>query len=285
MPRGMTGFGRSDLVGKDGRISFEVRSYNHRFLEIRISLPDILKYLEIEIMALIKGKVKRGNVEVRAFFSPTRDSIYFEIEEGVISKYIELMERIRGLTNLGVTVDLFELLRSEGIMRKRLEDEDSVRDLVLRAANEALDRLISSREREGEAIADDISRMVEDLMEIVGKVEEKSEDVKEREISRIKERISAMISGIEDERLVSELGIQKLDISEEISRLKLYLAEMKEILLSKDSIGRRIDFLAQEVMREVNTISSKSPDYEIRMAVVRMKERVERIREQAQNLE
>lgn len=281
----MTGFGRSDLIGKDGRISFEVRSYNHRFLEIRLSLPDLLKYLEMEIMALVKEKVKRGSVEVRAFFSPTRDSICFEIEEGVISKYIELMERIKGLTNLGITIDLLELLRSEGIVRKRLEDEDSVRDLVLRAANEALDQLISSREREGEAIADDISRIVEDLMEIVEKVEEKSEDVKEREISRIKERISAIIPGIEDEKLVSELGIQKLDISEEISRLKLYLAEMKEILLSKDSIGRRIDFLAQEVMREVNTISSKSPDYEIRMAVVGMKERVERIREQAQNLE
>jgi uncharacterized protein (TIGR00255 family) len=287
MPASMTGFGRGVVQAKDVRYVVEVRSVNNRFCEVRFQAPKDFLELEHVLAARIRDEFDRGKFDLFLKVEPRGGNGHGLDEEQVIRRWKQL-ERIRKKLGLGQPVRL-ETVLTPSTQSEVPKREDEARKGFLKASEQALAKLRVFRLKEGGALARDILRRLSKMKQSVDQVAEKATHTAEQRLNRLKERVSILLDGkaVDSGRLEMELALlaDKSDVTEEIVRLRTHLSTLIGLLNSREAAGRKIDFLLQEIHREVNTIGSKASDLGMTEAVVFLKAETEKIREQAQNLE
>ncbi len=289
----MTGFGQAKIETDDFVISVEMKSVNHRFASFSIKIPWNSLSLEKRLEDILSSKIKRGRVNCVVIYERTTkeslDTIDLDLE--LAKTYYESYKRLEEY----LKIDDDELIRHistfPGIIRlkdKKEIDEELVKYVEL-AFSEALSLLVKERKREGEGLVEGIFSIVSELEENLSKIDGKKDIFLLEYKNRLKERIEKLTESlpVDTERIEEEVAIyaEKSDITEEILRLSVHIKHLKELLKEDKPVGRRLDFLIQEMNREINTIGSKSPNFEISHIVVDMKSSLEKIREQIQNLE
>ncbi len=288
----MTGYGRCRelLEGKD--ICFEIKSVNSRYLDINIKLGRLYAPLEERIKQLVSSRISRGKVDVYLSVNNIEgDATTLTLNKDYLEAYLGVMERIsteygvKGEVTLSMVSsksEVFNATRPE-------EDMEQVWALVLPVAEKALDAFCNMRKAEGEKLVEDIRSHAAATAVLRERIKERAPLAVSTAKERMLARISELLEGVsyDEGRLLTECAIfaDRADINEELARLASHFAQLEGILADKGSIGRKLDFLVQEMNREVNTIGSKSQDVEIARAVIDAKSEIEKIREQLQNLE
>lgn len=292
MIKSMTGYGRAQSV-VDGRdITVEIKSVNHRFFEFSSRTPRAYAYLDDKIKKFLQGKIARGKVEVSVqIINPEAQGTNVDINYPLAESYaVSLREMAKKLDiddDLSISVmtrfsDLFTVHREH-------EDEDAVWSAVESVLNDALERFVKMRTDEGEKMRDDVLSRLSLIEENVSKIEELSpltvNAYREKLYNRIREVLSD--THIDEQRILTEAAIfsEKIAVDEETVRLRSHINQFRSIVNSSEPVGRKLDFLVQEVNRETNTIGSKASDLAVTKLVVDMKSEIEKIREQIQNIE
>ena len=285
----MTGFGTADLKWETWSCLTEIRSVNHRFLDINFRLPSSFQKLEQELKNQIKLICSRGKIDctIRLEKEFGDDDLRLNSEE--VEKLLKLLREFEDLSGRNVSINLADLSGAKIFAEQRSEKppEECV-DMIRECVSNALSDLRNMQEREGLAMLDDIKKRFSSCARILDTIENLSKDEPEQFKKRLEQRISRFNSGkeLDPERLEQEVALvaDRLDISEEIIRFKTHLEEMDKIL-SQTELGKKAEFLLQELNREVNTISSKSNQAGISQASVEIKSELEKIREQLQNIQ
>lgn len=293
MIKSMTGFGRGEGRDQERQFVVEIKSVNHRYNDMIVRMPKRLNYLEEKIRSLIKQGIQRGRVEVYITLESIGESdTQISLNLSLAQQYMESLEKMKEHFHIKDDVSLFLLSKFPDIFKieEKEEDEDQIWHCLKEAVQRALDMLIKMRIIEGEKLAEDIKNKCQYIAEIVGDIEQRAPEVvleyKEKLRNRIHELLDDTIK-IDEDRLAMEVAIfaDKSSIDEEIVRLKSHIEQLREALEEKDPTGRKLDFLIQEMNREINTIGSKANDLEITKKVVDIKGELEKIREQVQNIE
>jgi uncharacterized protein (TIGR00255 family) len=297
MIRSMTGFGRAEVRGDTLVVLVEARSVNHRHLDVALRLPRTLTALEIEARKVIAGRMERGRVDVSVVATPVAgQSTQRVISDHALAR--EYAARARALANdlddigLAGSVTLQWLLERPGVVR--LEDSEPLEasvpwPLLQAALSRALDELVDRRTAEGERLAQELRSLHAELTAIVDTMAARAPAAVARREERLRERIRTLLggAGVDEARILTEAAVwaDKGDITEELTRLRAHLAEWALVLDKGGPVGRPLDFLLQELGREVNTVASKADDLELSQAALAGKGVLEKMREQVQNLE
>jgi uncharacterized protein (TIGR00255 family) len=292
MIKSMTGYGRVETTGRGRNIVVEVKSVNHRFLEISLRMPQALFPLEMEFKKKIGEKVKRGRIEIfirlEAQSANAAEAI---LNLEIARNYFAALQRLKDEFGLQEEIGLKTLVGFRDIFSQPAEAEinPDVLKQTATALEEALDMLVSMRQEEGAAIYQDMQQRLDSIRGILGTINARAPQVILEYQRRLTERIKELTAGyaLEDSRLAQEAAIlaEKSDITEEIVRMHSHIGQFVNLLLSVEAEGKKIDFLLQEMNREINTIGSKSNDAEISHQVIEAKSELSRLREQAQNIE
>lgn len=288
MIRSMTGFARRERQGPWGTLVCELRTVNHRYLEISLRLPDELKGLDNDVRQSIAGALRRGKVDVSLYLkSAAGTARSLELDQMLLDELLVRIEQVRARLPSAAPVSPVELLRWPGVIRDAEVDTKPVLVAALEVLREALAELNETRHREGQRIRDLLLNRCVAMRSQVQVVKARLPEVSQRLRERIVERISQLGVTPDPERLEQELVLyaHKMDVDEELDRLAGHLDEVTGVLDSSEPAGRRLDFLMQELNREANTLSSKSQDGETTKAAVDMKVMIEQMREQVQNVE
>lgn len=289
----MTGFGRAEHTADGFSATVELKSVNNRYCDISIYLPTSLKPLEQSIKEVIQKRIQRGkiNANIRVEKADEAD-IGIETNEKVLRSYLSLLTDIKDISGIEEPLKLDHLLNFKDIFTPREETEEELRKIekvVLEATAAACEEIYKMRCREGKNLAADFKSRIDQIQELLKEVQSRSKERIPEARAKLKERIEQMVDDdqIDEDRLELEIAVlaDKLDITEEIVRLESHLELFRESLDNKDPIGRKLNFLSQEMNREINTMGSKANDSTIAHAVVNMKEVLENIREQIQNVE
>ena len=289
MALSMTGFGTADVQWETWSCLAEIRSVNHRFLDINCRLPSSFQKLEQELKNQIKSSCSRGKIDctIRLEKDSGDDDLRLNPEEA--KKILKLLREFEDLSGRNVSINLADLSGAKIFAEQRSEKppEECV-DMIRECLSNALTDLRNMQEREGHAMLDDIKQRFSSCARILDTIENLSKDEPEQFKKRLEQRIARLNSGkeLDPERLEQEVALvaDRLDISEEIIRFKTHLKQMDKIL-SQTELGKKAEFLLQELNREVNTISSKSNQAGISQASVEIKSELEKIREQLQNIQ
>ncbi len=291
--RSMTGYGKGESENQLYKLKIELKSVNHRYLDINIKLPRYLIYLEESIKKLIKERMHRGKVDVFVNFEFAETSaVDVKVDISLARSFKSALEELKSELEIDDSIRLNNILSISDVIKteKKELDEDLVWETIKESTIKALDKMIEMREYEGEQLKKDIHIKLENIEDIATRIEERAPLVVDEYRSKLNERIQTIledVAAVDMDRLAMEVAIyaDKSSIDEELTRLKSHVSQLREILSEKDSIGRKLDFLIQEFNREVNTIGSKSSDTDIVKAVVELKSEIEKIREQVQNIE
>jgi uncharacterized protein (TIGR00255 family) len=287
----LTGFGRATFTDEAGRISVELKSVNNRFLQIDLHLPYGHNWADGKIRQYLNKRIARGKVYLHLEvldYDPSQDVI---INKPLLKKLIGLKDEISQETGKELPVQLDGLLSLSGVMKvnNKPVDNEKVWQRILPILEEAVDNFVAARQREGANMAEDLQQRRKNLTEIISIIETRLPEFKEDFIKRFTERITDLAgkAGVDETRLSTEIAVwsDKSDVSEELTRLHSHLKELDNILKAKKPIGRRLDFLVQELNREANTLSSKISDVSVSQSILDIKCEIEKIREQAQNIE
>ncbi|MGN0624571.1 MAG: YicC/YloC family endoribonuclease [Oscillospiraceae bacterium] len=292
MIKSMTGFGRERRVVGGREIIVEIRSVNHRFYEFTARTPRAYGYLDEKLKAFMHDSISRGKVEVSvSIYNQEGVNANIEINKEVAKGYLNALrgsaeelalEDDLALSNIMKLPDIFTVV-------KVIDDEEEIWSQVREVASAALERFVDMRRIEGEKMYEDISSRLDFIEETVGKVEKRSPEVTEAYRNRLFEKISEIVGdrNIDEQRILTEAAIfaDKTAVDEETVRLRSHIAQFRELIKSTEPVGRKLDFLVQEMNREVNTTGSKAQDLSMTQMVVDMKAEIEKIREQIQNIE
>ena len=292
MPKSMTGYGRAQIL-KDGRdILVEIRAVNHRYYEFSARLPRTCMYLEEKLKTLLNGRVARGKTEVSVTITrPDGRDAEVAVNRSIAEGYISALRTLNAEVGLADDLTLSSLLRLPDIftVTKAQDDEQEVWEAVSEAAQQALSSFLTMREGEGQRLAEDLRGKLDGLEAMLGQVEAIEPSVAENYRQRLYAKLTELLAdtNIDEQRILTETAIfaEKTAIDEETVRLHSHLTQFRELLQSAEPVGRKLDFLVQEMNREVNTIGSKAQDLGITRLVVDMKSEIEKIREQIQNIE
>jgi uncharacterized protein (TIGR00255 family) len=289
MIRSMTGFARGERQGPWGTLTCELRSVNHRYLELSLRLPEDLRGLENDARQLLAASLRRGKVDAGLYLrGAPAGAAAIEINQALVEQVVASANAVRAVAGSAAgTVNPLDVLRWPGVIR------DSERDItpIVAAATDLLREtaadLNDARAREGARIRDMLVQRCDALRESVTAVRARLPEVAARIRARVLERVAQLGTAVDAERLEQEIALlaHKMDVEEELDRLGSHIAETLQVLDSKEPSGRRLDFLMQEFNREANTLSSKSQDTETTRAAVDMKVLIEQMREQVQNVE
>lgn len=286
----MTGYGRA-MRDMDGRqLTIELKSVNHRFLDISFRMPRNLMFLEDEARKLISSRLARGHVDVFMTYRNMRsDARAVQVDRALFDAYASALE---GLSAAGVRDDrsLMSIARLPDVLvvTEAEEDQDALRSLLRETLSAALDGMVAMREREGAEMKKDLAFRADRIEEMTGRIEARYPETVAEYTARLKNSIEELIGqSVDEARLLTEVAVMadRSAIAEETVRLRAHIAQLRECLEKAEPVGRRIDFLVQELNREVNTISSKSQDVPITQLAVSMKAEIEKLREQLQNIE
>jgi uncharacterized protein (TIGR00255 family) len=288
MIRSMTGFARREQQGSWGTLVCELRTVNHRYLEISLRLPDELKALDNEIRQTIGAALRRGKVDAGLYLKSTAGTQRaLTVDLPLLDELLVRVEQVRDRLKQAAPVSPIELLRWPGVVREAEADAAPALSASLALLREALNELNDTRFREGQRIRELLLSRCLAMRAQVQTVKARLPEVSQRIRARILEKIAQLGVMPEKERLEQELVLyaHKMDVDEELDRLAGHLDEVTAVLDSAEPAGRRLDFLMQELNREANTLSSKSQDGETTKAAVDMKVFIEQMREQVQNVE
>ncbi|NLY89783.1 MAG: YicC family protein [Firmicutes bacterium] len=294
MPFSMTGYGRYSTEDALYKTTVEVRSLNHRFLDISVRLPSPYLWLEVECVRVLKEFFRRGRIEARIQLEPKPEVSAPQVvmADNLVRQYLNRLNEARKRFRLAGRLRIEHLLMiPEGffLVESGKDDEKALGDLVLTAIKEAARRLLEMREKEGTALASDLSRRIRILQERIEEIRAVAGNLpavyREKLTGRLKELADGVV--IDENRLAAEVVYyaERADITEEITRFNSHLQQFTTTLSLAGPIGRKLDFLSQELLREVNTIAAKASDLSICQQVVEIKTEIEKIKEQVQNIE
>ncbi len=296
MVRSMTGYGVAEVDAEGGRWWVEVRSTNHRFLEVTVRLPKDLGALEERVRAEVARRVRRGRVDVVVREEPGRRARTVAVDVELARRYAQALEDLRRTLGLEDSPTLAALLSLPEVVRveEARPDADAAWQALYPGLERALEALVGMREQEGARLAEDLRERVARLEEWVEAVQRRAQALPQAYAERLRERVAALLRGLnvdsppDEARLAMEVAAfaDRCDVREELVRLRSHLEQARGLLESRDgAVGRKLEFLLQEMQREVNTVGSKAADLEVTQAVLEMKSELEAIREQVQNLE
>jgi uncharacterized protein (TIGR00255 family) len=291
MIRSMTGFGAGRGACGGEELDVEIRSVNHKFCEVKVRTPRELAALEIDAAKAVKERLARGGVEVAVRRPGPAGGLAPRVDVALAESYARAFAEIGARLGLAGQVTLAEVLAADGVVRleERAVDLDAAREALRRALAAALDALVAMRAREGEALGRDLSGRLDAVEGLVARVAARVPAAVEHHQARLAERVQELARGVavDPARLAQEVALlaDRTDVTEETTRLGSHVAQVRALLGGGEPAGRKLDFLVQEMHREVNTIGAKSQSAEIAALVVELKAEVERMREQVQNVE
>ncbi len=287
MIRSMTGFARRERQFPWGLLAWELKTVNHRFLELGCRLPEEFRSAEADFRAAIAAAVRRGKVECSLHFKPTVAAAALEVDAELLASLTSRAQQIAAQAGAASRIDVLDLLRWPGVIRDGTRDAAPMIAAAQTLLADALSELTRSRDSEGARLRDALEQRCAGLLEFSGRVTDRLPEIHARMRAKLLDRIAQLVSEVDQDRLEQELAIlaQRLDVDEEIHRLRGHVAEVRKTFAGQDPAGRRLDFLMQELNREANTLSSKSQDIETTRAAVDMKVLIEQMREQVQNIE
>lgn len=288
----MTGYGRGAHI-VDGRdLTIELKSVNHRFLDLAFRMPRSFAYLEDALRQQIQSRLARGHVDIFVTYRNLRDdSRTVAVDHALVKGYTAAMGEMAELTGLKNDLSLPFLAKMPDVLRvdEAEEDRDALKDLALLCLNDALDELIGMRQKEGARMGADISNRLNNIESMTEKVALRAPAVVEDYRVKLTQRVSEILQEqpVDIARITQEVAMfcDRVNIDEEIARMHSHLKAMRDALAGTEAMGRRLDFIVQEMNREANTMGSKASDIELVNLVVGLKSEIEKIREQVQNLE
>lgn len=288
MIRSMTGYARAEAQASWGRISWELRSVNHRYLDLQFKLPEEFRILENEMRAQASAKVGRGKVEAGLRY--VREAAGGNAIQLDVARLQQLKAAVDAVgMEFGPTTapDPMRVLGFPGVLKQEEADFAPLVAAAKKLFDQALKDFSDTREREGERLAAYLRERCDALDALAAKVRARYPLVRDQWVLKLKARVAELGADLEPQRLAQEVAMaaQRLDVEEEMSRLTGHLVEVRQTLVRGESVGRRLDFLMQELNREANTMSSKSQDAEMTQCGVEMKVMIEQMREQVQNIE
>ena len=292
MIKSMTGFGRCEVQKDSRKFTVELKSVNHRYLDVNIRMPKKLNFFETAIRTLLKSYANRGKVDIFITYedlSQTQVSVKYNAALAAeYMKYLKQMEEEFGLEN-DVRVSTLSRYPEVFTMEEQSEDEEELWNGLKEALEGAFTQFVETRKTEGENLKKDIISKLDLLSEQIGFIEERSPQIVADYRAKLEDKMKELLADtqIEESRIASEviLFADKICTDEEVVRLKSHISHMRNTLEEKDEIGRKLDFIAQEMNREANTILSKANDIEVSDRSISLKTEIEKIREQIQNIE
>jgi uncharacterized protein (TIGR00255 family) len=291
MIRSMTGFGAGHGAAGGEALDVEVRSVNHKFCEVKVRLPRELSALETDALKLVKERLARGGIDVSIRRAGPAGGLAPRVDLALAQAYARAFEELRSRLGLPGGATLADVASADGVLTldEPALDLDAARTALRAGLVAALDALVAMRGREGEALARDLGGRLDGIEELVGKVAALVPQTVEHHRARLADRVEELTRGIplDPARLAQEVALfaDRTDVTEEVTRLRSHVAQARTLLRGGEPAGRKLDFLVQEMHREVNTIGSKSQSADIAALVVTAKAEVERMREQVQNVE
>ena len=291
MAASMTGFGRGEAKGKWGTVVIEARSLNHRYLEVSSRLPSSLVSLEDRIREAVSKKLKRGRITLSISFE--KDGEFGElarIDPKQAKRYYDVLSSLKKELNLEGEIGIGDLLSLPDVVKVETvkEDMQEIWSQIREALEKATDELIEMRDVEGKALTNDLVRRAAFIEKEVAKIAKRAPVALKQYRARLLERIKELTGSekVDRDRLEQEVVFfaENSDITEEVTRIHAHLEAFQKALSMKEEVGRKLDFIAQELQREINTIGQKSRDFEISQSVIQIKGEIERIREQIQNV-
>ena len=289
MTASMTAFGRTEEHGDLGHIIWEVRTVNHRYLEISTRLPDELRMLESSIRERISNKIKRGKIDCTLKFEPSLEQSAegLSLNEELIHAVIRSAEKIQTMLKDSDNIKPMEILRWPNVINRDTPDPEKIGGPLLDQLDKTLDIVTDTRKREGEKLKTLILDRCAQMKEIISDLKIRLPEIMTVMRKKLLDRANELRIELDADRLEQEILLlaQKYDITEEIDRLEAHLVEVLDVLGKREPVGRRLDFLMQELNRETNTLGAKSAHYDFSHASVNLKVLVEQMREQIQNIE
>lgn len=292
MVSSMTGFGRGKVSGDEFNITVEIKSVNHRYFEYSSRIPRAFLFLDDILKSLCQQKISRGKVEISVQYENTSsNSIELSINQAYADAYIDALHKFAKSYKLKDDIKVSSIVGNTEIftVKKRDVDEELVKKLVTEAASIAIDNFVNSRAAEGERMVADVKGRAEYILKQVEFVETRSPQTVKEYREKIEQKIKELIGDIQidEQRLLTETAIyaDKIAVAEETVRLRSHIQSLCSLLDDGGVVGRKLDFIVQEMNRETNTIGSKCQDMEITKVVVDIKSEIEKIREQIQNIE
>lgn len=287
MTRSMTAFARRESAGPWGSLTIELRSVNHRYLEVSPRLPEELRVLEPRLREQVAAVLSRGKVDLTLRYQPPDPTAGLDIDRELVKRIAHLSREVDQILYDPAPVQALELLHWPGVLRTPVVDAEQLHGAALALLDAALAELTEHRGREGEKLAEIIRQRCDGASALVAAVRVRRPEVVERVRERYRQRLAELRIDADPGRLEQELALaaQRLDVDEELDRLDTHLEEVSRVLRQNQPVGRRLDFLMQELNREANTLGSKSADAETTRASVDLKVLIEQMREQVQNIE
>lgn len=283
----MTAFAREQGEGEHGAFAWELRSVNHRYLEIQFKLPESFRALEPALREKLRARLARGKVDVHLNFRAGERDVAFDVNRARVSALCEAARQIAEIAGTDARPGTAELLKWPGVLQQPELDLDQVAQQLLCGFDHALDMHIEARQLEGAKLADMLEQRLEQILKHVAAVRARMPEVLGEHRARIEQRLAELKVEVEAERLAQEIVLlaQKVDVAEELDRLEAHVTEVRRALGGSEPCGRRLDFLMQELNREANTLASKSIAVDVSQAAVELKVLIEQMREQVQNIE
>lgn len=291
MIKSMTGYGKSSLSINSREYQVEIKTVNHKYIDVNIKMPRIISYLEEDVRKLVVSRIKRGKVDIQiSFENYSKDGNDVKINTELAQIYIQSLRELAEVENLSSNIEVTEITKLPDVLTiKSNLDENETKEELLQVVNEAIDKLIQMRKIEGEKIS-------KDILDKIARIEQKNEEIFslstgliEEYVVKLETRVKELLKTeeLDKSRLMQEVVIyaDKCSVEEEVTRLRSHIYQLRQLINSEEPIGKKMDFLIQEMNRETNTIGSKANNLEITNIVVDIKTILEDIREQIQNIE
>ena len=287
MPNSMTAFSRIDVNSEFGSLIFELKSVNHRFIEINFKIPELFKKLELQMRDLLKEALVRGKVECSIIINENTVLSETKIDQAQLEKYLDLMQKIKSKVGEPDKISITDVLNLPGVLNQKPVESSGLEKFCLEGFKETIKKLKEFREIEGKKLKKDITEKIKFIEVHLESLEKELPRLLDLNRKRLEKRISDLAVQIDRDRLDQEMVLlaNRSDIDEEIVRLRSHSSEVIRLLNTDNAIGRKLDFLMQEMNREANTIGSKSLSEFTSKVAIELKVLIEQIREQVQNIE
>ena len=293
MIKSMTGFGRCEVQDESRKFTVEMKSVNHRYLDANIRMPKKLNFFETAIRSLLKQSVQRGKVDIFITYEDlSEQQVSLKYNEVLAAEYLSYFEKMQEKFSLENDIRVSTLSRYPEVltMEEQAVDEEELWKGLKKALDGAIRQFVETRTSEGEHLREDLIEKLDNILKLVSCIEERSPQIIAEYRDKLETKVKELLADtqMEDSRIAAEVVIfaDKICTDEEVVRLRSHIVHMKDTLVSDDSgIGRKLDFIAQEMNREANTILSKANDLEISNIGIELKTEIEKVREQIQNIE
>ena len=291
MIKSMTGYGKGNISENLRNYQVEIKSVNHRYLDISVKMPRVLSYLEDEVKKVISSKAKRGKIDVFITFeNNSAEGKEIKINNEIAKIYIEQLRNLAKEENISANIEVTEISKYPDVLSiQNTQDDEQIKKELIKVTEIATDKLVQMRQIEGNKMAEDLLQRIQNIKQKVEKISALSTGLIEEYVVKLEGRIKEILNNqeIDESRLAQEVVIyaDKCSIEEEVTRLNSHISQFEKLLSSDDAIGKKLDFIIQEMNRETNTIGSKANNLEITNGVIDIKTEIENIREQVQNIE